>query len=217
MRQFIWGAVFGASCTMANGAGSVAAVSPEMGKALERLTVALEQTQKHYIQEPSLSDLVDNAIDGMLSKLDPHSKYMSAKTFPCGYPCSQRRLPDWVLRLTQELGMTRIVAPVDGGPAAASGIRPGDAILAVDDQSTLNMSLDQVINLLRGPEKSRVTITIRMLRGKRPRLSHLRAPFSRRIKSGPSAKAISRISGSADWAKIPRTNFRRPYAASRRK
>ena len=159
MKQFIWGAVFGVSCTMA--IGGLAAVSPETEqayKALDLFADAVERAHANYIQPISVPDLVDKALDGMASRLDPHSAYIDSKSY------SQMQSPGpragIGLELTQDFGMIRVISPIDGAPAAAAGIRPGDAILAINDVNVAGMTLNQVIDLLRGPEKSQVSITL---------------------------------------------------------
>jgi carboxyl-terminal processing protease len=157
MKQFIWGAVFGASSVLA--VEAMAAITPETAKALDRFAEALERTQANYIEAPGIDDLVDKAIDGMVSRLDPHSSYMDAKSFSALQSPGPRA--GIGLELTQDFGMMKVVSPIDGTPAAAAGIQPGDALLAIDGESVVGMTLNQVIDRLRGPVASQLSLAIR--------------------------------------------------------
>jgi carboxyl-terminal processing protease len=178
VKQFIWGAAFGVSCTLALGA--MAAITPEAGKALDRFAEALERTQANYVEPVGISDLVDKAIAGMLSSMDPHSSYYTAKS----YADAISKTPNAAvgMELTLENGFVRVVAPLDDSPAAAAGIKPGDILLAIDNQSMEHRPLDEIIDSLRGAEQSQVTLTVRHAPGELPQTVILTRAFVRQNK-----------------------------------
>ena len=157
MKQFLAGAVLGASCSLAFGA--MGAITTDAAKGLGTFSEAIESVQVHYIQERSVPDLIDIALHGMLQGLDPHSRYMNAKE----YAAAQSFTADGAgigLTLTSEYGLAKVITPIAGSPAALAGIESGDRILAIDGKPAKDLSLDAVIEALRGPEKSQIVLTV---------------------------------------------------------
>ncbi len=161
MKQFLAGAVFGL-CGAAVLFPAAYAVSGETGKNLDLFVDALERVRANYVYPIDTGELVDKALHGMLSALDPHSSYLDAKE----YAAAQAASADYAgigLELTMENGVPKIITPIEDGPAARAGIAPGDYIVAIDGTSTLQMPLDDVIRMMQGPLSSNVTLTIRRL------------------------------------------------------
>jgi carboxyl-terminal processing protease len=157
MKQFIWGAASGVACTLALAA--FAADVPAAYKDIDRFAEAFQRVRANYVHEIGTAELVDKAISGMASALDPHSSYMNAKAYADAQSATRPQSGGAGLTLTSELGTLRVVSPIDGGPAAAAGIRSGDYILAIDGQITQGLDLAAGIALLRGPTGSQITLT----------------------------------------------------------
>lgn len=167
MKQFVLGAAFGLACAAAFYPAAHGANSPETYKALDRFAAGLQAVRKNYLSEPDDARLIDAALQGMVSSLDPHSSYMTAKAYAQAVSATN---PAGVgLELTMEDGLPKIVSPIDGTPADKAGIRPGDYIAAIDGKPTQGMQLGEVVEALRGPAGS--TLTLTMLR------SATHAPF----------------------------------------
>jgi len=127
---------------------------------LEKFTDCLGIIQKNYVEEVPPEKLIDGAIKGMVSVLDPHSSYLTKE----GYKEMQISTTGSFGGLGIEIGlkdnMLMVISPIEGTPAFNAGVRPGDKIIKIDGKSTVDMGLEDAVNLLRGPKGSTVSITI---------------------------------------------------------
>ncbi|NVK45825.1 MAG: S41 family peptidase [Rhodobacteraceae bacterium] len=119
-----------------------------------------ERIRAQYVEEVDAEDLVEAAIDGMLSSLDPHSSYLSPKDAEDMRVQTSGSFGGLGIEVTQEEGFVKVVAPMDGTPADIAGIEAGDFITGVDGQSVLGMTLDETVELMRGPVGSEIIITV---------------------------------------------------------
>ena len=103
-----------------------------------------------YVEKPDDSKLVEAAINGMLTSLDPHSSYMDAKSFRDMQVQTQRRVRRPRHRGHQEDGLVKVVAPIDDTPAAKAGVLAGDIITEIDDEPVQGLTLDQAVEKMRG-------------------------------------------------------------------
>ena len=157
MKQFLAGALVGISCSFAFGAA--AAITPDTVKGVDTFSQVIENVQTRYIQERTVADLIDLALHSMLQGLDPHSRYMNAKEYAAAQSFTAGGAGVG-LSLTSQFGLTTVITPIAGSPAAIAGIEPGDRILAIDGKNARDMPLDAVIEALRGPEKSQIILTV---------------------------------------------------------
>jgi len=119
-----------------------------------------ERIRAQYVEEVNESDLIEAAIDGMLTSLDPHSSYLSPEDAADMRVQTRGQFGGLGIEVTQEEGYVKVVAPMDGTPADAAGIMAGDFITAVDGESLLGLNLDQAVELMRGPVGSEITVTV---------------------------------------------------------
>ncbi|WP_333683188.1 S41 family peptidase [Pontibaca methylaminivorans] len=119
-----------------------------------------ERIRAQYVEEVSPSDLIRAAIDGMLSSLDPHSGYLSPEDADAMQVQTKGEFGGLGIEVTQEEGFVKVVAPMDGTPAAEAGIEAGDYITHVDGESVLGLTLDKAVDLMRGPVGSEIEITV---------------------------------------------------------
>lgn len=119
-----------------------------------------ERIRAQYVEEVNSEDLIEAAIDGMLSSLDPHSSYLSPKDAADMRVQTSGSFGGLGIEVTQEEGFVKVVAPMDGTPADIAGVETGDYITAVDGSSVLGMTLDQTVELMRGPVGSEIVITV---------------------------------------------------------
>lgn len=119
-----------------------------------------ERIRAQYVEEVDPTDLIEAAIDGMLTSLDPHSSYLSPEDAADMRTQTRGEFGGLGIEVTQEEGWVKVVSPMDGTPADAAGIQAGDFITAVDGVNTLGLTLDEAVNMMRGPVGSEIIITV---------------------------------------------------------
>lgn len=132
-------------------------------RALDRFGAAFAATRADYVEEPDDRKMIETALNGMISDLDPHSSYFDPKTFAEMQVKTSGSYGGVGLVISAEEGVIKVVAPIDDTPAAHAGIKAGDSIVAIDGHGLQGVSLDKVQDLLRGPSGSKVNLTL--LRG----------------------------------------------------
>jgi carboxyl-terminal processing protease len=119
-----------------------------------------ERIRAQYVEEVDTSDLIEAAINGMLTSLDPHSSYMSPEDAADMRVQTRGEFGGLGIEVTQEEGFVKVVSPIDGTPADSAGIEAGDLITHVDGQSLMGLNLDQAVDMMRGPVGSEIIITV---------------------------------------------------------
>jgi carboxyl-terminal processing protease len=135
---------------------------------LDLFSDAFERVRANYVRPVDDSELVDNAIEGMVSALDPHSSYMDAKSFADMQIQTKGEFGGLGIEVTMEDGLVKVVSPIDDTPAAKAGIKPGDYIAAIDNVPVQGMALNDAIDKMRGPAGSKITLTILRQGQKKP-------------------------------------------------
>ncbi|MEX0277521.1 MAG: S41 family peptidase [Ruegeria sp.] len=119
-----------------------------------------ERIRAQYVEEVETDDLIEAAIDGMLTSLDPHSSYLSPDDAEQMRVQTRGEFGGLGIEVTQEEGFVKVVSPIDETPADEAGIEAGDFITHVDGESILGLTLDSAVDLMRGPVGSEIVITI---------------------------------------------------------
>lgn len=119
-----------------------------------------ERIRAQYVEPVETDKLVEAAINGMLTSLDPHSSYLSAKDFEDMQVQTKGEFGGLGIEVTQEEGFVKVISPMDGTPAADAGIQAGDYITHVNGESISGLMLDQAVDLMRGPVGSEIIITV---------------------------------------------------------
>jgi carboxyl-terminal processing protease len=119
-----------------------------------------ERIRAQYVEEVDSKELIEAAINGMLTSLDPHSSYLSADDAADMRVQTRGEFGGLGIEVTQEEGFVKVVSPMDGTPAADAGIQAGDFITHVDGQSVLGLTLDDAVEMMRGPVGSEIVITV---------------------------------------------------------
>ncbi len=119
-----------------------------------------ERIRAQYVEPVDATKLIEAAIDGMLTSLDPHSSYLSPKDAAAMRVQTRGEFGGLGIEVTQEKGFIKVVSPMDGTPAAEAGIEAGDFITHVDGESVLGLTLDKAVDLMRGPIGSEIVITV---------------------------------------------------------
>jgi carboxyl-terminal processing protease len=119
-----------------------------------------ERIRNQYVEEVDASELIEAAIDGMLTSLDPHSSYLSPDDAAAMQVQTRGEFGGLGIEVTQEEGFIKVVSPIDGTPAAEAGIESGDFITHVDGESMLGLTLDKAVERMRGNVGSEIIITV---------------------------------------------------------
>ena len=119
-----------------------------------------ERIRGQYVEEVDAADLIEAAIDGMLSSLDPHSSYLSPEDAADMRVQTRGEFGGLGIEVTQEEGFVKVVSPIYDTPADEAGIEAGDFITHVDGDSVLGLSLDEAVGMMRGVVGSEIVITV---------------------------------------------------------
>ncbi len=119
-----------------------------------------ERIRAQYVEEVEPEELIEAAIDGMLTSLDPHSSYLSPDDAEQMRVQTRGEFGGLGIEVTQEEGFVKVVSPIDDTPADEAGIEAGDFITHVDGESILGLTLDKAVDLMRGPVGSEIVITV---------------------------------------------------------
>ncbi len=119
-----------------------------------------ERIRSQYVEEVDEAELIEAAINGMLTSLDPHSSYLSPDDAADMQVQTRGEFGGLGIEVTQEEGFVKVVSPMDGTPADAAGMEAGDFITHVDGQSVLGLTLDEAVAMMRGPIGSEIIITV---------------------------------------------------------
>lgn len=119
-----------------------------------------ERIRANYVEDVDPAALIEAAINGMLTSLDPHSGYLPPDDYSDMRSQTRGAFGGLGIEVTQEEGFVKVITPMDGTPADAAGIEPGDLITHVDGESLLGLTLGQAVDLMRGPVGSEIVITV---------------------------------------------------------
>jgi carboxyl-terminal processing protease len=127
---------------------------------LKTFSEVLNQVQKHYVDETKPKDLIQGAIRGMLSTLDPHSAYMTPEMYKEMQVETKGEFGGVGIQIGVKDSRLAVIAPIEGTPAHRAGIKAGDFILKVNDDVTKDLTLMDAVQKMRGPKGSKVNLTI---------------------------------------------------------
>lgn len=127
---------------------------------VNRFTNAISQIKEYYVQPISDKKLLEDAIRGMLSGLDPHSEYLDQDAYKTLLLATSGEFGGLGVEVTGEFGVLKVVSPIDDTPAAKAGIKPNDYIVALDGKLVNEMTLDEAVDKMRGKKGSTITLTV---------------------------------------------------------
>jgi carboxyl-terminal processing protease len=119
------------------------------------------RVRAEYVEPVRDRELVENALNGMLSGLDPHSSYLSPRNFEDMRVQTRGEFGGLGIEVTQENGFIRVISPIDETPAARAGIKPGDLIVQLNGNSTQGLTLQEAVEQMRGERGTAIRLTIR--------------------------------------------------------
>ena len=165
---FFLGAAAGACLTLLvtgpQGAQLVAAAKAAAGadtySQLNLFGEVFERVRADYVEKPDDAKLVEGAINGMVTALDPHSRYMNEKAWRDMQETTHGEFGGLGIEVTMEDGLVKVVAPMDDTPAAKAGIMSGDLITHIDDEAVQGLTLEQAVNKMKGPINTKTRLKI---------------------------------------------------------
>ncbi|RVZ97323.1 S41 family peptidase [Helicobacter pylori] len=129
-------------------------------EAFSRFSNVVTEIEKKYVDKISISEIMTKAIEGLLSNLDAHSAYLNEKKFKEFQAQTEGEFGGLGITVGMRDGVLTVIAPLEGTPAYKAGVKSGDNILKINNESTLSMSIDDAINLMRGKPKTPIQITV---------------------------------------------------------
>ena len=135
--------------------------SPDTYRLLNLFGDVFERVRADYVEEASDQDLVEAAITGMLTSLDPHSSYLNAKSFREMQVQTRGEFGGLGIEVTMEAGLVKVVSPIDDTPAFRAGIEPGDLVSHLDGEPVLGLTLTEAVEKMRGRVGTDIRLTIR--------------------------------------------------------
>jgi len=141
--------------------------SEETYRLLDLFGNVFERVRRDYVEEVTDKELIEAAINGMLTSLDPHSSYLSAENYKDMQVQTRGEFGGLGIEVTMENGWVKVVSPIDGTPAFRAGLKPGDYITHLEGESVLGLTLQDAVEQMRGKVGTDLTITVRR-EGKEP-------------------------------------------------
>lgn len=135
--------------------------STDTYRQLNLLGEVFEQVRAQYVEEVSDQELIEAAVNGMLTSLDPHSSYLTAKSFDDMRVQTRGEFGGLGIEVTMEDGYVKVVSPIDDTPAADAGLEPGDLITHLDGEAVLGLTLSEAVERMRGKVGTTISLSIR--------------------------------------------------------
>lgn len=132
----------------------------ETYKQLDLFGDVFERVRAHYVEEMPDKDLIEKAINGMLSGLDPHSSYLDEEKFKDMQVSTRGEFGGLGIEVTMENGVVKVVSPIDDTPAAAAGVQAGDYIVELDGEPVMGLTLSEAVDKMRGKVGAPIDIVI---------------------------------------------------------
>ena len=137
-----------------------AAVGVDTYSQLNLFGEVFERVRADYVEKPDDTKLIEGAVSGMITSLDPHSRYMNDGAWREMREITQGEFGGLGIEVTMEDGLIKVVAPMDGTPAARAGIMSGDLVTQIDDDAVQGLTLEQAVNRMKGPVNTKTRLTI---------------------------------------------------------
>ena len=130
-------------------------------KKIDIFSEVLDKINKEYVDDINQSDAMDAAINGVLQSLDPYSGYMSPESFESMQTETSGEFGGLGIEVGMELGVVKVISPIDNSPASKVGVKAGDYIVKINDTQVQGKSLSEAVDLMRGPVGTDIEITVR--------------------------------------------------------
>ena len=158
MRRALFAGIAGILFVTAPSAGF--AESSETYRQLNLLGDVFERVRADYVEDVTDKELIESAIKGMLSSLDPHSTYLNADTYKRMQETTRGEFGGLGIEVSMENGFVKVISPIEDTPAYRAGVKPGDLITHLDDEPVLGLTLREAVDKMRGPINTDITLTV---------------------------------------------------------
>jgi carboxyl-terminal processing protease len=129
-------------------------------ESLSKLTKVIGTVEKYYVDDIKLQEIVDKALKGLMQELDAHSSYLDKKASKEMAIQTQGEFGGLGITVGMRDGALTVISPIDDTPAFKAGVKASDIILKIDNTSTINMTLDEAVTLMRGNPQTEITLTL---------------------------------------------------------
>ena len=136
------------------------AESSETYRQLNLFGDVFERVRADYVEDVNDHELIEAAIKGMLSSLDPHSTYLNADTYRRMQETTRGEFGGLGIEVSMENGFVKVISPIEDTPAFRAGVKPGDLITHLDDEPVLGLTLREAVEVMRGPINTDITLTV---------------------------------------------------------
>ena len=143
--------------------GKVSAQEETVYDKIDLFGEVLDKINKEYVEEVDQSDTMDAAINGVLQSLDPYSSYMSPKNLEEMQTETKGEFGGLGIEVGMEAGVVKVISPLDNSPAEREGVKAGDYIVKINDTQVQGKTLNEAVELMRGPVGSTLEITVRRI------------------------------------------------------
>jgi len=154
-------AAIGLALVAADPVETIGAVARDSYERLEAFTNVLSIVQKNYVDEVATQQLIEGAINGMLTSLDPHSAYLSPDLYKELQVDTKGSFGGLGIEITVRNGVLTVVSPIEDTPAFRGGVKPGDQIIKIEGEFTKDLSLIDAVKKMRGPRGTKIVLTLR--------------------------------------------------------
>ncbi|MBT7745232.1 MAG: S41 family peptidase, partial [Alphaproteobacteria bacterium] len=176
--------------------GQASADSSESYRQLNLFGDVFERVRADYVREVTDQELIESAINGMLTSLDPHSSFLNKKNYTDMKVQTRGQFGGLGIQVTMENGYVKVISPIDDTPAFRAGVKAGDMVTHIDKESVLGLTLSQAVEKMRGKVNTAIALTIRRVGEEKP----LEISITRAIIKVQSVK--SRVEGNAAYIRI---------------
>ena len=145
---------------MLGGTDGATAAATDTYRQLNLFGDVFERIRADYVEEPDDAKLIEAAVNGMLSSLDPHSSYLNAKDYQDMQVQTRGEFFGLGIEVTMENELVKVITPIDDTPAAQAGVLAGDVITKLDGEQVQGLTLREAVEKMRGPANSSITLTI---------------------------------------------------------
>ncbi|HYD30009.1 MAG TPA: S41 family peptidase, partial [Azospirillaceae bacterium] len=161
MRTTRTAAAIAALLTLASAGAHAETNTSDTYRQLNLFGDVFERVRSEYVEQVTDEQLVENAINGMLTALDPHSSYLNRKNFQDMQVQTRGEFGGLGIEVTMENGLIKVVSPIDDTPASRAGLQPGDLITHLNGEPVAGLALNEAVEKMRGPVGSDIKVTLR--------------------------------------------------------